>query len=99
MDVYWTAPASPSYPSEHAATAPAAAAVLSYFFPAEASYFAALAEEDGISRIRAGLQYPSDYTAGVDLGRKVAAAVIARAKIDGADVPGPVPSPPALARG
>ena len=87
-------PASPSYPSEHAATAAAAAAVLSYFFPDEASYFAALAQEDGISRVRAGLQYPSDYTAGVDLGRKVAAAVIARAKIDGADVPwtGTVPT-------
>ena len=78
-------PASPSYPSEHAATAAAAAAVLSYFFPAEAPYFQALAQDAGLSRLRAGLQYPSDYTAGMDLGARVAARVIDIAKADGSD--------------
>src|SRR4051812_16984020 len=38
-------PQSPSYPSEYAATAAAAAAVLSYFVPAEASAFQSQAEE------------------------------------------------------
>jgi membrane-associated phospholipid phosphatase len=78
-------PASPSYPSEHAATAGAAAGVLSYFFPDEAAYFQALAQEAAISRVRAGLQYPSDYTAGLELGKQVAARVIAIAKADGSD--------------
>ena len=78
-------PASPSYPSEHAATAGAAAGVLSYFFPDEAAYFQALAQGAAISRVRAGLQYPSDYTAGLELGKQVAARVIAIAKADGSD--------------
>jgi membrane-associated phospholipid phosphatase len=78
-------PNSPSYPSEHAVAAGAAAAVLSYFYPAEAAYFQSLAEEAGRSRIYAGLQYPSDYTAGMELGRKVAAKVIALAMADGSD--------------
>jgi membrane-associated phospholipid phosphatase len=78
-------PQSPSYPSEHAATAAAAAGVLSYFFPNEADYFERLAEGAGRSRLHAGLQYPSDYFAGLDLGRQVAARVIALAKADGSD--------------
>jgi membrane-associated phospholipid phosphatase len=78
-------PRSPSYPSEHAATAAAAAEVLSYFFPAEAASFTSLAEEAARSRIYAGLQFPSDYFAGLSLGRQVAARVIALAKADGSD--------------
>jgi membrane-associated phospholipid phosphatase len=42
-------PRSTSYPSEHAATAAAAAGVLSYFFPAEAANFQSLAEQAGKS--------------------------------------------------
>ena len=37
-----------------------------------------MAEEAGKSRLYAGLQFPSDYTAGMELGRQVAAAVIER---------------------
>ena len=71
-------PNSPSYPSEHAATAQAAATVLAYFLPAEAASFQAQAEEAAWSRVLAGLQYPSDYAAGLELGRRVGEAVIAR---------------------
>ncbi len=78
-------PNSPSYPSEHAAAAQAAAAVLAYLLPGEAASFQAMAEEAGWSRVLAGLQYPSDYYAGLDLGRKVAEQVIAKAKADGSD--------------
>jgi membrane-associated phospholipid phosphatase len=78
-------PKSPSYPSEHAATAAAAAGVLSYFFPAEADSFQSLAAQAGKSRLYAGLQYPSDYYAGLDLGKKVAERVIEAAKNDGSD--------------
>src|SRR5512133_2104140 len=78
-------PRSPSYPSEHAATAAAAAGVLAYFFPNEAEDFQSLAEQAGKSQLYAGLQFPSDYDAGLDLGRKVAARVIEAARQDGSD--------------
>lgn len=78
-------PNSPSYPSEHAAAASAAAEVLAYFLPNEAATFRSLAEEAARSRLYAGLQYPSDYTAGLDLGKRVAAAVIGLAQADGSD--------------
>lgn len=78
-------PDSPSYPSEHAATAQAAAAVLAHFFPAEAQSFQTMAEEAGWSRVLAGLQYPSDYYAGLELGRRVAEQVISKADADGSN--------------
>ena len=63
-------PDSPSYPSEHAAAAQAAASVLAYFLPAEAQAFQSMAEQAGWSRVLAGLQYPSDYDAGLARGAK-----------------------------
>lgn len=91
-------PRSPSYPSEHAATAGAAAAVLSYFFPDEAASFQAMAEEAAESRVLAGLQYPSDSAAGLELGRKVGEQVIAAAKADGSDAvwSGTIPTGPCM---
>ena len=89
-------PESPSYPSEHAAAAQAAASVLAYFLPAEAQSFQSTAEQAGWSRVLAGLQYPSDYYAGLALGKKVAEQVIAKAKLDGSDAvwAGGVPTGP-----
>ena len=94
-------PNSPSYPSEHAAAAQAAAAVLAHFLPAEAQTFQTMAEQAGLSRVRAGLQYPSDHEAGLDLGRRVAERVIAKAKADGSDAPwtGTVPTGPCKWKG
>ena len=90
------APESPSYPSDYAATAAAAAAVLAYLVPAEAKYFESLAEEAGKSRLYAGVEFPSDYFAGMELGKRVAEQVIARARADGADTAwaGTVPAGP-----
>ena len=78
-------PRSPSYPSDYAATAAAAAAVMAYLVPAEAAHFQHLAEEAGKSRLYAGVEYPSDYFAGMELGRRVAEQVIAKARLDGSD--------------
>jgi membrane-associated phospholipid phosphatase len=78
-------PQSPAYPSDYAATAAAAAAVMAYLVPAEAAHFQAMAEEAGRSRLFAGVEHPSDYFAGVELGRRVAEQVIARARADGSD--------------
>jgi membrane-associated phospholipid phosphatase len=89
-------PNSPSYPSEHAAAAQAAATVLAYLLPAEAESFQTLAEQAGWSRVLAGLQYPSDYQAGLALGRAVAEKVIEKASADGSDAvwTGTVPTGP-----
>src|SRR6516162_7436626 len=91
-------PRSPSYPAEHAVAAGAAAEVLSYVFPDRASFFREKAEEAARSRVTAGVSYPSDVAAGLALGRKVAALVIARGKADGTDAKwtGSVPSGPGL---
>lgn len=91
-------PRSPSYPSDYAATAAAAATVMAYLVPAEAAYFHRLAEEAGKSRLYAGVEHPSDYFAGVELGRRVAEQVIAKARADGADAVwnGTVPTGPCL---
>ncbi len=78
-------PDSPSYPCEHSVTAGAAAAVLAYLFPAKADSIQRLAEQAAQSRVLAGVAYPSDVKAGLELGQRVAQAVIVRAKADGAD--------------
>jgi membrane-associated phospholipid phosphatase len=89
-------PDSPSYPSEHAAAAQAAASILAYLIPAEAATFQAMAEQAGWSRVQAGVQFPSDYYAGLELGKKVAEQVIAKAKADGSDAvfTGTIPNGP-----
>jgi hypothetical protein len=78
-------PASPSYPSEHAVAAGAAATILGYLYPDDAESFQAKAEEAARSRVLAGVHYPSDVEAGLELGRQVALRVIERAKADGSD--------------
>lgn len=78
-------PHSPSYPSEHAVAAGAASTILSYLFPDQAADFAAKADEAVHSRLVAGVHYPSDVEAGLELGRMVAEQVIARAMSDGSD--------------
>src|SRR6185295_4299554 len=91
-------PNSPSYPSDYAATATAAATVLGYFFPNEAESFQALAEEAGRSRLFAGVEYPSDYLAGLELGRQIGARVLQLARADGSDAvwTGSVPTGPCM---
>jgi membrane-associated phospholipid phosphatase len=91
-------PSSPSYPCEHSAAAGAASAVLAYLFPKEAEFFTDRAKQAGDSRLWAGVQYPSDVTAGLELGRAVAARVIERARTDGADAEwnGTIPTGPGI---
>jgi membrane-associated phospholipid phosphatase len=79
--------ASPSYPSEHAATAGAAAAVLAYLFPDQAASVHDMADQAGQSRVFAGVAFPSDVVSGMDLGNQVGQAVIVYAKADGSNQP------------
>jgi membrane-associated phospholipid phosphatase len=74
----------PDYPSGHAGTAGATAAMLAYLFPRDAGFFNSRAEELGASRIWAGIHFRSASESGLALGRAVAGKVIERAMADGA---------------
>lgn len=82
-------PLTPSYPCEHSVTAGAAATVLGYLFPLKKDSLLNEAHKAGLSRIAAGVQYPSDVKAGFELGVQVAKEIIARAQKDGFDKPWP----------
>ena len=76
----------PSYPNEHAAIAAASAGVLAYLFPERpALRLQEAADQAADSRVFAGAARRSDVEAGLQLGAKVAEAVIAYAKADGSD--------------
>lgn len=94
-------PNSPSYPSEQAVAAGAASTILAYLYPADAQTFNDKATEATNAQLLAGVQYPSDVQAGLDLGRAVAQKVIDRAKADGSDAvwTGTVPTGPGLWNG
>jgi membrane-associated phospholipid phosphatase len=101
-------PDQPSFPSEHAAVAGAAAVVLAYLFPdAEPGRFDELATAAAESRIAAGAAFRSDVEAGLTLGRSVGDLAVAQSEVandvgefDPATIPtGPghwQPTPPAL---
>lgn len=94
-------PASPSYPSERAAAAGAAAAILGYLYPDEAEIYTTQAMQAAQSRVLAGVHYQSDVDAGLALGQAVAEKVIARAKTDGFDAQwtGEIPTGPGIWNG
>jgi membrane-associated phospholipid phosphatase len=73
----------PSYPSNHLTFSAARSEMLAYLFPTRADFVRALGKEAGDSRIWAGIHYPMDNVAGVQLGRSVAQVFIAWADGDG----------------
>ncbi len=89
---------SPGYPSEHAVVAGAASTVLAYLWPVDAALFRARAEEAARSRVEAGVQFPSDAKAGLDLGRAIGARVVERAIKDasGPRWSGTIPTGPGI---
>ena len=78
-------PPFPGYPSGHAAISGDMAELYSYFFPEDAAYFRQKAKEGAESRFQAGIHFRTDNEVGLELGRKVARAVIEKVKTDGAD--------------
>ena len=91
-------PAVPAYPSEHAVAAGAASVVMTYLFPAMGGAYTDLAEEAARSRVFAGVSFPSDVEAGLQLGRQIGRMVVAYAMADGAATPftGSLPSSPGV---
>jgi hypothetical protein len=81
-------PPFPGYPSGHALMSGMFADLYSYFFPAEKAAFQKRAKDAAESRFQGGIHFRADNEAGLELGRKVAAAVIEKVKTDGADAEG-----------
>ncbi len=78
-------PPFPGYPSGHAMLSSVAAELYAYFFTAEKAYFQQKAKEGAESRFQGGIHFRTDNEVGLEMGRKVAAAVIQKVRTDGAD--------------
>jgi membrane-associated phospholipid phosphatase len=78
-------PPFPGYPSGHASMSGMIEELYSYFFPTDKAQFQKIAIDGAESRFQAGIHFRTDNEVGLDLGRKVARAVIQKVKTDGAD--------------
>ncbi len=74
----------PSYISGHSTFSGAAAAVLDYIIPENASKYDALAQEASLSRIYAGIHYRSDCSIGMQVGKNIGNYAVQRGNTDGA---------------
>ncbi|HEX2035850.1 MAG TPA: phosphatase PAP2 family protein, partial [Chloroflexota bacterium] len=72
-------PNHPSYPSAHGCLSSAAGTILGTLFPGDRAYFEGLTAEVSEARIMGGIHVRSDQIAGQDVGRAVAATVLAKA--------------------
>ena len=63
---------SPSYPCEHSVAAGVAVTIISHFYPNLADSVQHMAQRLMVSRVAAGVAFPSDTKAGFDLGKKIA---------------------------
>jgi membrane-associated phospholipid phosphatase len=78
-------PPFPGYPSGHAVMSGMQGALYSYFFPAEQAYFQKKTKDAAESRFQGGIHFRTDNEVGLELGRKVANAIIERLKSDGVE--------------
>lgn len=84
--------ANPGYPSEDAAMAFAAAGAIGYLFPEEQRAMEDVAADACRVRLHSGANFLSDIEAGRQVGKAVAARLIAYSRSDGADAHDPVPA-------
>jgi len=75
----------PAYISGHSTFSGAASTILAHIIPANASKYAALAQQASISRVIGGIHYPSDCSVGLTVGQNVGNYAIQRALADGAE--------------
>lgn len=61
------------------------AELFAYLFPTEANYFRKKAKEVAESRFQGGIHFRTDNEVALELGKKVARAIIQKTKADGAD--------------
>jgi membrane-associated phospholipid phosphatase len=76
-------PNHPAYVSNAAIIASAVAELVGYMFPQDAVQWQYLGEEAGLSRIYAGIHYPSDERVGNQMGKSIAALAIQRDQLNG----------------
>jgi len=69
-------PPFPGYPSGHAAGAGTNAAVMEYFFPADAKQFWQLAQDCADSRFYAGIHFRTDNETGLKMGRELGEYIV-----------------------
>jgi hypothetical protein len=75
----------PSYTSGHSTFSAAAATVLSYLFPTQASYFNSQAQEASLSRLYGAIHYRVDIESGFSHGQRIGGYTVAFANGDGAN--------------
>jgi hypothetical protein len=76
-------PNHPAYVSNAAIIASVITALVGAMFPQETAQWQYLGEEAGLSRIYAGIHYPSDERAGNQMGKSIAALAIQRDQLNG----------------
>ena len=74
----------PGYVSDHATISSAAASVLAYVFPDQATQLKAQGTEAGLSRLYSGVHYRFDVEAGTNWGNRIGQLAVDDAKTDGA---------------
>lgn len=74
----------PSFTSGHSTFSGAAATVLSYLFPGDATFFEAQATEASLSRLYGAIHYRIDCEAGLVHGKRIAGYTLNFARTDGA---------------
>ena len=75
----------PSYISGHSTFSGAAATILGYIVPENASKYAALAQQASLSRLYGGIHYSIDCSTGLQVGQSVGNYAVQRALNDGAN--------------
>jgi hypothetical protein len=78
-------PQHPGYPSGHACASGAAAAVMSYLYPADALSLQSMAADAGNSTFDALIHTQLDVNVGLSLGAQVGQQVVTRAQGDGSN--------------
>jgi membrane-associated phospholipid phosphatase len=81
--VLFFSPPFPGYPSGHAMIGAVEAELCSYFFPQDRAYFQKRAKDGAESRFEGGIHFRSDNEVGLQMGRKVAHAIIKKIEGDG----------------
>jgi len=76
-------PNHPSFPSGHACAGGGMAAAMGYLFPDEQQSFVNMASDAGLSTFYAGVHFPLDVDAGLNLGQAAARKAIDRTAADG----------------
>jgi hypothetical protein len=71
-----TTPPFPGYPSGHAGGAGTTAAVMEYFFPADAKLFWQMAQDCADSRFYAGIHFRTDNEAALKMGKELGRYVV-----------------------